>query len=76
MALLDLIAAGYLAKRAHNTMNPPQIEVPDGVTLVSVKASGTHRYTIKYKNKGSNSTSTFSLTRNNRSRPGGWKFYW
>ena len=76
MGLLDLIAAGYLAKRANNKLNPPQIEVPDDVILVGVKASGMNKYTIKYKKKGSTTTSTFSLSRNNRSRTGGWKFHW
>jgi len=76
MALLDLIAAGYLAKRAHNKFNPPQIEVPDDVTIVSIAARGMNQYTIKYKKKHSTYTSTFTIGRNTVSRTGGWKFYW
>ena len=34
MAFIDLIAAGYLAKRAHNKFNPPQVEVPEDIQLV------------------------------------------
>ena len=76
MAILDLIAAGYLAKRAHNKFNPPQIEVPDDVTIVGVEARGMNEYKLKYKKKGSGTTEMFTITRSTRSRTGGWKFHW
>ena len=37
MGLLDILAAGYLAKRALNKLNPPEISVPDGFQIVSKK---------------------------------------
>ena len=49
MGFLDLLATGYLAKRAHNTMSPPVIEAPDGVLVVGVKAKGMNEYRIKYR---------------------------
>ena len=30
MGLLDILAAGYLAKRANNKLNPPIIGSPEG----------------------------------------------
>ncbi|MDB4822127.1 hypothetical protein OAP43_04055 [Candidatus Pseudothioglobus singularis] len=76
MGLLDIIASGYLAKRVHNKFNPPQIEVPDDVSIVNIEAKGLGEYTITYKKKGSNSTSVFTISRSIVSRSGGWKFHW
>jgi len=76
MALLDMIAAGYLAKRAHNKFNPPQIEVPDDVTIVGIEARGMNEYKLKYKKKGSTTTEMFVINRSTKSRSGGWKFHW
>jgi hypothetical protein len=76
MAFIDLIAAGYLAKRAHNKFNPPQIEVPEDIQIVKVEAKGMGGYKITHKKRGSNSTSIFTISRNTKSMSGGWKFYW
>ena len=40
MGVLDFIAAGYLAKRAHNVANKPHVTVPDGIEILSLKAKG------------------------------------
>jgi len=76
MGFLDILATAYLAKRAHNKLNPPIVEAPEGVTVIGIKAKGANEYQIKYKNEGSNSWSSFSVGRNNRTRSGGWKFHW
>ena len=76
MAILDILAAGYLAKRAHNKFNPPQITVPDGLEVVSNKAKGMSEYKIRYRKKGDTSTQSMIVSRNIRSRSGGWEFHW
>ena len=76
MGFLDLLATGYLAKRAHNTMSPPVIEAPDGVLVVGVKAKGMNEYRIKYRENGSSTTSQFTISRNCVSMSGGWRFHW
>ena len=76
MGILDILAAGYLAKRAHNKLNPPIIETPNDVTVIGITAKGTNEYQIKFKKGESNSWSTFRVSRNTRSRSGGWKFHW
>jgi len=76
MSLLDLLAAGYLAKRAHNKLNPPMVEVPSGTVLIGVKAVGTNEYRIRHRKEGNNSWAEFTVSRNTRSRSGGWKFHW
>ena len=52
MGVLDFIAAGYLAKRAHNVANKPHVTVPDGIEILSLKAKGMNEYVIKYRTKG------------------------
>ena len=76
MALLDLLAGGYLLKRAHNKLNPPQITVPDGFEVVSMKTKGMSEYKIRYRKKGDNYIQSMNISRNTRSRSGGWEFHW
>lgn len=76
MGLLDLLAAGYLAKRAHHKLNPPIIEAPNDTTVIGVEAKGTNEYLIKYRKGDSGSWSSFRVSRNTRTRSGGWKFHW
>jgi hypothetical protein len=76
MGLLDILAAGYLAKRANNKLNPPIFESPEDVTVIGVTAKGTNEYQIKFRKGNSTSWSSFRVTRNTRSRSGGWKFHW
>jgi hypothetical protein len=76
MGFLDLLAAGYLAKRAVNKLNPPIIETPEGITVIGLKAKGTSEYQVKYKKNDSSSWSQFTVSRNTQSRSGGWKFHW
>ena len=71
MGLLDILAAGYLAKRANNKLNPPIIESPEDVTVIGVTAKGTNEYQIKFRKGNSSSWSSFRVTRNTRSRSGG-----
>ena len=70
MGLLDILAAGYLAKRANNKLNPPIIESPEDVTVIGVTAKGTNEYQIKFRKGNSSSWSSFRVTRNTRSRSG------
>ena len=76
MGVLDFIAAGYLAKRAHNIANKPNVTVPDGIELLSLKAKGMNEYVVKYREKGSSSRSQMTISRNTRSMSGGWEFHW
>ena len=76
MGLFKWIAAGIVAKGAHNKFNPPQITVPDGIQLVGLKAKGLNEYRIKFKKNGSNVTEQFTVSRNVRSKSGGWEFHW
>ena len=74
MGFLDWAAGAYLAGRAHNTMNRPHITVPSGYEIRGMKSRGLSEWTIKYGKIGSNTTSQFNVSRNTRSRTGGWKF--
>ncbi len=76
MGLLDILATGYLAKRAHNKLNPPFVTVPDGYEIVGMKPKGMGEYSIKYREKGSSYTQLMTIGRNTRSRSGGWEFHW
>lgn len=76
MGFLDILAAGYLAKRAYNKFNPPMIEAPDGIKVIGVKARGVGEYRVRFKKDGSNSWSEFNISRSTVSRSGGWKFHW
>ena len=76
MGFLDWAAGAYLAGRAHNTMNRPHITIPSGYEIRDMKSKGLSEWTIKYGKIGSNTTSQFNVSRNTRSRTGGWKFYW
>ena len=51
MGLLYLLAAGYLAKRAHNKLNPPVIVPPPDFDVIGVRARGLREYEIKYRKK-------------------------
>lgn len=76
MGVLDFIAAGYLAKRAHNKLNPPTIIVPEDHEIVSVKSRGLSEYEIRYKKKSSPSTSLMVISRSTKTMSGGWIFNW
>ena len=76
MGVLDFIAAGYLAKRAHNVANKPHVTVPDGIEILSLKAKGMNEYVIKYRTKGSSTRSQMTISRSTRSMSGGWEFHW
>ena len=51
MGILDWMAAGYLAKRGSNKINPPQVIVPNGLEMRALKAKGINEYTIVYSKK-------------------------
>ena len=76
MGLLDFLATGYLAKRAHNKLNPPFVTVPDGLEIVGMKPKGMTEYEILYRKKGSSYTELMIISRNTKSRSGGWEFHW
>jgi len=76
MGLLQWAAGAILAKSGHNKFNPPQVIVPNGLEMIGLKAKGMNDYTIKYRKIGSNSWSEFTISRNTRSRSGGWEFHW
>ena len=76
MGVLDFIAAGYLAKRAHNVANKPHVTVPDGIEILSLKAKGMNEYVIKYRTKGSSTKSQMTISRSKRFMSGGWEFHW
>lgn len=76
MGLLDLLAAGYLAKRAHNKLNPPIIISPPDYEVVGIKPRGMSEYQIKYRKKGSSYTQMMVIGRTTHARSGGWEFHW
>jgi len=49
MGLLDILAAGHFARRAHNRLNTPIIESPEGGTVTRVTAKSINEYQIKFK---------------------------
>ena len=65
MSMLDWIAGGYFLKRAHNVASRPTVimEDPD-YELVSKKAKGMGQWSIRYRKKGSSSTSVITVSRN------------
>ena len=65
MGMLDWIAAGYLAKRAHNSVSRPTVIMGDpDYELVSLKAKGMGEWNIRYRKKSSRSTSLVTVSRN------------
>ena len=76
MGFLDIVATGYLAKRAHNKLNPPFVTTPDGLEIVGMKPKGMSEYAIRYRKKGESSTSLMIIGRNTMSHSGGWEFHW
>ena len=71
MGLLDVLATGYLAKRAHNKLNPPFVTVPDGYEVVGMKPKGMSEYAIRYRKKGDSYKALMIIGRNTKSRSGG-----
>ena len=76
MGFLDILAAGYLAKRAQNKLNPPFVTIPDGYEIVGMKPKGINEYEIRFRKIGSSYTELMIIGRNTRSRSGGWEFHW
>ena len=76
MGILDILATGYLAKRAHNKLNPPFVTVPDGLEIVGMKPNGMSEYEIRYRKKGDSYTAVMIISRNTKSHSGGWEFHW
>ena len=65
MGVLDWLAAGYLAKRAHNTVSRPIVIMEDPeYEFVNMKAKGLSEWKIRYRKKGSRSTSLVTVSRN------------
>lgn len=73
------VAAGYLAKRAHNSVSRPTVvmENPD-YELVGLKARGSNKWQIRFRKKGTNSTETIVVNRNttHTTRGGGIEISW
>ena len=76
MGFLDILAAGYLAKRAQNKLNPPFVTIPAGYEIVGMKPKGINEYEIRFRKIGSSYTELMIIGRNTRSRSGGWEFHW
>ena len=76
MGFLDLLAAGFLAKRTQNKLNPPFVTVPSGYEIVGMKPRGMNEYEIRYRKVGSNYKELMIIQRTTRSRSGGWEFHW
>ena len=65
MSLLDWLATGYLAKRAHNAVSRPTVIMEDPeYELVGLKAKGMGEWNIRYRKKSSRSTSLVTVSRN------------
>ena len=79
MGILDLLAGGYLAKRASNIAGRPSVSVPDGYEIRGMKASGMNDWVIKYSKKGSSYTGQFKVSRNTKKIYSGgdtWDIWW
>ena len=79
MGFLDFLAAGYLAKRAHNVASRPNITVPDGYEIRGMKASGMNEWVIKYGKVKDSYTGQFKVSRNTtKLYMGGetWHIWW
>ena len=63
MGLLDLFAAGYLAKRAINKLNPPIVTAPAGYEVIGLESRGMSEYKIKYRKIGDRFTTFMIISR-------------
>ena len=76
---VGVLAAGYVAKRAHNAVSRPTVIMQDpDYELVTMKAKGTGRWEIRYRKKGSISTSHATVSRNttHTTHGGGIEIHW
>jgi len=76
---VGVVAAGYVAKRTHNAISRPVVIMQDpDYELVSMKARGTGRWKIRYRRKGSISTSSTTVSRNttHTTHGGGIEIHW
>ncbi len=79
MSLLDWLATGYLAKRAHNAVSRPTVIMEDPeYELVGLKAKGMSEWQIRYRKKGQSSTDLVVVSRNttHTSAGGGISINW
>ena len=79
MGLLDFLATGYLAKRAHNVASRPTISVLDGYEIRGMKASGLTEWAVRYGKIGDGYTGQFKVSRNTKTLYMGgetWKIWW
>ena len=62
--LAGLAAAGYAAKRAHNSVSRPTVIMEDPeYELVGLQAKGTGEWKIRYRKKGQSSTDLAIVSR-------------
>ena len=76
---VGVLAADYVAKRAHNAVSRPTVIMQDpDYELVNMKAKGTGRWEIRYRKKGSSSTSLATVSRNttHTTHGGGIEIHW
>ena len=76
---VGVLAASYVAKRAHNAVSRPTVIMQDpDYELVTMKAKGTGRWEIRYRKKGSSSTSLATVSRNttHTTHGGGIEIHW
>jgi hypothetical protein len=79
VGILDVLAVGYLAKRAQNKFNPPFVTAPNGYEVIGMKPRGMSDYEIKYRKTGSNTTSMMIVSRTTHSYSVGaskFDFHW
>ena len=77
--VLGVAAAGYVAKRTHNSVSRPTVVLEDPeYELVGLQAKGAARWQIRVRKKGSNSTDLITVSRNtvHTSRCGGISINW
>ena len=76
---VGVLAAGYVAKRAHNAVSRPTVIMQDpDYELVNMKAKGTGRWEIRYRKKGRLGTDLATVSRNttHTTHGGGIEIHW
>ena len=77
--MIGVAAAGYVAKRAHNSVSRPTpvMENPE-YELVGMKAKGLSKWEIRFRKKGTNFTESITVSRSttHTTRGGGIEINW
>ncbi len=77
--MIGVAAAGYVAKRAHNSVSRPTVVMESSdYELIGMKAKGMSEWEIRFRKKGTNFTESMTVNRNttHTTRGGGIEINW